>query len=373
MPKKEATPIVGSDQPEIEYDKTLDAVAERELSYGDAAEAVFSMLDDEGDLVAPPRETPSADSDVQADGEDEAEVTEEDVERAEEAVDETDEETEEESDLEDEEETEEDEEGTEAAGEELHTVKVAGEEVEVTLDELYRGYSRQQDYTRKTQELARERQELRSTVEQEQAEARAKRDEYGSALERMHEALKRVEEQEPDWAKLEREEPERYAIEYAKWQRYKDNLARVQAEKDKISQQQQEESEHQYREYLEREKGALIEAVPEWQDEKVKREGIDSLADYARTTYGYSDQDLNNVTDHRLMLILRKAQMWDDLQTKGRDQVEGKKKKAKVLKPGQPKGRKPAARKAAEARRRRLESSGDVKDAASVIESLLDD
>ena len=38
-----------------------------------------------------------------------------------------------------------------------YVVKVDGVEQEVTLDELQNGYSRQQDYTRKTQELAQQR------------------------------------------------------------------------------------------------------------------------------------------------------------------------------------------------------------------------
>lgn len=43
---------------------------------------------------------------------------------------------------------------------ETFTVTVNGEEIEVTRDELLAGYSRQSDYTRKTQELAAERQRL---------------------------------------------------------------------------------------------------------------------------------------------------------------------------------------------------------------------
>lgn len=39
-------------------------------------------------------------------------------------------------------------------------VKVDGEEIEVTLDELKAGYSRQSDYTRKTQALAAEREQM---------------------------------------------------------------------------------------------------------------------------------------------------------------------------------------------------------------------
>ena len=42
----------------------------------------------------------------------------------------------------------------------VYAVKVDGEELEVSLDELVQGYSRQSDYTRKTQELASQRDEM---------------------------------------------------------------------------------------------------------------------------------------------------------------------------------------------------------------------
>ena len=66
------------------------------------------------------------------------EESEEESEESEE-VEEDDEEEAEESDEEEEEEPD------------LFAVKVDGEEIEVTFDELLRGYSRQSDYTRKTQ------------------------------------------------------------------------------------------------------------------------------------------------------------------------------------------------------------------------------
>ena len=42
----------------------------------------------------------------------------------------------------------------------LHTVKVDGEDRQVSQSELLNGYQRQADYTRKTQELAVERERL---------------------------------------------------------------------------------------------------------------------------------------------------------------------------------------------------------------------
>lgn len=52
------------------------------------------------------------------------------------------------------------EEPTETVESETYTIKVDGEEQSVTLEELRSGYQRQADYTRKTQELASERQRL---------------------------------------------------------------------------------------------------------------------------------------------------------------------------------------------------------------------
>ena len=52
------------------------------------------------------------------------------------------------------------EEPTETVETDTYTIKVDGEEQAVTLEELRSGYQRQSDYTRKTQELASERQRL---------------------------------------------------------------------------------------------------------------------------------------------------------------------------------------------------------------------
>ena len=95
----------------------------------------------------------------------------EDVESTEETQDESlDEEPAEEEEAEPEEEEAEEEseepEEEEQPEEELYTVRVDGEDVEVTLDELSKGYSRQQDYTKKTQEIAEYRKHYENAINQ---------------------------------------------------------------------------------------------------------------------------------------------------------------------------------------------------------------
>ncbi len=62
---------------------------------------------------------------------------------------------------------------------ELYTITVDGEELEVTLDEALNGYQRQQAFTRKTQELAQERESLTHMAQLAQA---LDRDPQGTVL-----------------------------------------------------------------------------------------------------------------------------------------------------------------------------------------------
>ena len=120
-------------------------------SVDEAQEALLSLLDPEEEKPESEEAQPAEVEESQPEEEDESLEAEP--------------EEEEESD-EDEEESEEPTEGEE----ELFVVKVDGEDREVTLEELRNGYSRQSDYTRKTQQLAGERQQMAQLQQQWQQE-----------------------------------------------------------------------------------------------------------------------------------------------------------------------------------------------------------
>lgn len=106
----------------------------------------------------------------------------------------------------------------ELSGEPLHDVTVDGRKQKVTLDELRKGYSRQQDYSRKTAALA----EQRRAAEAERARLKDALD----AIIRDGETIDPVlaEGARTDWEKLAAEEPERYARQRAEFDR---RLARL--------------------------------------------------------------------------------------------------------------------------------------------------
>ena len=98
------------------------------------------------------------DSKEQPDQEEQPSEETQDVEASDETTEETEEVEETESeDVDDDESEESEEEEVEDEDESestVYTVKVNGQDVEVSEDELIKGYSRQQDYTQKTQQLA---------------------------------------------------------------------------------------------------------------------------------------------------------------------------------------------------------------------------
>ena len=94
---------------------------------------------------------------------------------------------------------------------ELYKVVVDGQEQEVTLDELMKGYSRQSDYTRKTEKLSQERkalEERNAEALRRSEEAKIKRDEYAQNLRLLSEQLKA--EPQIDMDQLYREDPAEY-------------------------------------------------------------------------------------------------------------------------------------------------------------------
>jgi hypothetical protein len=113
---------------------------------------------------------------------------------------------------------------------------------------------------------------------------------------------------------------------------------------------------------------ALIQAVPEWKDSKKAQAEKALLVEFGKKI-GFSDDELKNVYDHRAVIALRKAALYDQMMSK-RGQIKP------VVNNG-PRTAKPSAAgrvsTTTESTRakQRLAKSGRVNDAASAIELLL--
>lgn len=246
----------------------------------------------------------------------------------------------------------------------IYTVSVDGVEQEVTLDELRSGYSRQSDYTRKTQELAQQRKE----AEAESSAVREERAIYTQLLDQMRNQLEAGMQNEPDWVTLAENDPVGYNSQRASWEENKKKQDAVLAEQQRMLQQSQQEQMQNLQAQVQNEAQLLVNAIPEWQDPKKAANGRAELKQYAVTELGFSEDELNQIYDHRAVLAIRKAMLHD------KTQESVKKKpvvatKAKVARPGT--SNVPVTPNKGKRLRQRLAKSGKMSDATKVFESML--
>jgi len=243
------------------------------------------------------------------------------------------------------------------------TVKVDGKEVAVTLDELQKGYSRTQDYTRKTQQIA----EVRKQVEQETQAVRAEREQYAQLLGALQAQLQSSEPQ-VDLDRLYNEDPIEWVRQKEVLRDRQEKAYAIQAEQQRLLQLSQQEQQQSIQQHLESQKDALLAALPEWKDPKKAKLEKAMLIESAKSA-GFSDEDLKSVYDHRLVLLLRKAALFDQMVSKRQGIKPVVNNGPRPAKPGAA-GRVSTTTESVRAKQR-LAKTGRIDDAVSAIELLL--
>jgi hypothetical protein len=246
----------------------------------------------------------------------------------------------------------------------VFTVKVDGKEVEVTLEELQKGYSRTQDYTRKTQQIA----EMRKATEAELQAIRAERQQYAQLLGALSEQVKTAAEPQVDWDRLYQEDPIEYVRQREVMRENREKAAAIQAEQARLAQISQQEQMQQLQVLKAKESEKLVEALPGWKDPAKAKAEKAMLVEFGQKM-GFSPQELGNIYDHRVVLALRKAALYDQMQAKRQGIKPVTNNGPKPAKPGAA-GRVSQMSDSVRANQR-LAKTGRVDDAASAIELLL--
>jgi uncharacterized protein (DUF3084 family) len=319
------------------------------MNMADAASAISAMLaPDEGQAEldeTQPVEESEEDTETAASEEDESGVE-----------DAPDEETSEEQ-------SEEEEETEEKEQPQTFTVKVDGKEVSVTLDELQKGYSRTQDYTRKTQQIA----EVRKQAEQETQAVRAEREQYAQLLGALQTQLQSSEPQ-VDLERLYHEDPIEWVRQKEVMRERQEKLGAIQSEQQRLAQVAQYEQQRAMEAQLASQQEALLAALPDWKDPK-KAKAEKALVIESAKAAGFTDEDLKSVYDHRLVLLLRKAALFDQMVSKRQGIKPVVNNGPRTAKPGAA-GRVSTTTEGTRAKQR-LAKTGRIDDAASAIELLL--
>ena len=248
-----------------------------------------------------------------------------------------------------------------------YTIKVDGKDVEVTLDELQAGYSRQADYTRKSQVLA----EQRKKADDELAATQQERQRYQSQLEQFStQADSKLNEfKTVDWTKLKEDDPTEYMLKRDQYRELQENKRTVEEEQINLQNKTQQEHQSKWQEELGRQQEIISQRLPEWTDPGKGPKLKQDIKGFA-IKKGFSEQEVSSLIDARSVDVLHKAMLYESLLEA---KISGKKAKVipKVQKPGSPTSKGEISSDKVKAQKARLRKSGHIKDASKLIESLM--
>lgn len=242
----------------------------------------------------------------------------------------------------------------------LHRVKVNGQELEVSLDELKSGYSRDSDYRQKTHSLSLERKNL-------EEEKGVLRQTYDTKLRELDELMQSANSfisqgSEVDLKAMYEEDPQAAAKLDFQMRQQREHLAELRKRSEVVKQQQ-------YNQFLNEQKQLAEQAIPELSnpqkasDLKVKMRN--TLSDY-----GFNDQEIGSLADHRFLKVLKDAMDYRNLKA-AKPIVQKKVVNApKVVKSGTASSES-SKRSVIQSKLGRLKKSGKIQDAHSAILEII--
>ena len=258
------------------------------------------------------------------------------------------------ADTEEEEESEQYDEESEEEEVAVYLAKVDGEEVEVTVDDLLKSYQLEQTAQKRLREVAEDRKKVSSEAQQVEAERKY----YAENLALLQDALKQNQtgnRTEQQWADLYQKDP----IAYMKAKEdVRDREAKLQAlQQEQLALQQKQ---------VETEQVKLLERIPEWKDTEVANRERNNIVTYAKR-FGFSEQEIAATNDSRVVDLLRRAYLYDALQSRKPTATKKVKKAPKMVKSGKSKGKVDTKQIAKKKAFEQLAKSGRKEDAISYL------
>ena len=170
---------------------------------------------------------------------------------------------------------------------------------DIDLDLIPKGLMMESDYRKKTSEVA----ERRKALEAKETELATQLKEIESLMYGEAEYLDSSEMKE-----LRESDPEEY---YRQRNKFDSKVEKVKKYKDKLNQ----EMSKKQQELIQAEQAKWKEAVPEWLDDGKMSVDLKKMAK-TLTEAGFSENDMASVYDHRLIKVIRKAALFDEISSK---------------------------------------------------------
>ena len=191
--------------------------------------------------------------------------------------------------------------------------KVNGEEGEVSLAEAFAGYQKDADYRHKTTELADQRKAFEEQTQQANSQLQERLTQADNLIENLNNQLM-AEFQSVNWEELRTTNPGEYSARLSEFQGRQTQINQAQEEttqeSSRIAQEQQAKQQAQYKELVTKETQLLNEAIPAWADSSVAKAEQAELSQFLANE-GFSQQEIANAADHRILKLAYKAMKVD--------------------------------------------------------------
>ena len=244
---------------------------------------------------------------------------------------------------------------------ELYSVKVDGQEAQVTLEDLKQGYSGQKYVQTGMQDVANKRKEAEDVYT-------ALNNERQQMAE-LYQSLQNGGLAQPPpkpTKELFDADPIGYMKENLEYEEKKGAYDNQMAQLQQVSQQNSEASQNARQAYLQEQMQILQKEIPEFADTKTAGKLKDQLVSVGSNHYGYSNDEISNITDARAIKVLNDAMKYQDI-ISGKTKAKVKTQSARpVLKPGAKKTTTPNA-KIRSRQKAKLRETGSIDDAVGLI------
>jgi hypothetical protein len=243
-------------------------------------------------------------------------------------------------------------------------VKVDGQEVEVTLDDLKRSFAGQGYIQKRMQEVAavrREAETVYNALNQERAE-------LAQALAVYQQQLSAAGNPQPPSRELLKTDPIAYLEQEAAYREGMEQRQALAQQQAFLMQQQSEQQARAYKAYLAEQAQLLTQRIPDFADAKKAGELKRSLIEAGSQHYGFTPEELQGVSDARHVQVLHDAMRYRQLMA-GKERVQEKVAQVNrpVVRPGAKRpettGKQIEAKKAMS----RMKSTGSVDDVAAFL------
>ena len=243
-----------------------------------------------------------------------------------------------------------------------YKVKVAGQELDVTLDELRNGYSRDADYRQKTEELSNQRKNFQSESEKQRQDYSQKLNELNQKLSAAQVDLN-AEINSADLDRLYDEDPTEAARVERKLKKKQDAL-------NQSLQQAQAEQKQQFETFLQDQQRKLVSKMPEFSD-PAKASSLKANMKSTLNNYGFNDQEVAQVYDHRIVMLVNDAMKYRSMQNSKPNIAKKITKPSKPFSSGVKQGKSEANLKLRREKFSRLKNSGSMKAAQDVFLDMI--